>query len=223
MSQGDVYVFNDLPKRIMDGDLVLTKNMYLTLIDNTRLATPSDANADISDYTQAIVSKYAADVDENGRFRFTTTYKTPPSNFVYWATPKWSFVAIGSTQIMTVTLEGLQGLQVYLESVQMHGPEDGSSWVPEAGAPTEALIDFFTYPVWFPRIPRLNNVYQAVIFHRKSEEENPCVCYVDLTTDDGITPFNLDYFPLKINFGDRVNGYYKYFSNARRVFTVRGA
>lgn len=96
------------------------------------------------------------------------------------------------------------------------GQGASSGWIPAGdlrktlGVYAQESVDHLTVkyaiqrPSWI-RIPGMNNVYQAILFDAVTEA---CFGFVDLTIDDGLTPFNLDWEPMWIQFGEESIGSY---------------
>lgn len=185
MAQGDIHFYDDLAARFMRGELSVKRNvnqLYILLIDNTRLAKSSDQNAKITDYTSARSATAPSD----------TTRDASTSGYVYTPFGATGFVSFQATdRLLTIPFGDLRVLL---------NLDVRPTFTPASGANVQVK-----YILHYPRIPGMTNVYQAVIFD--SETEN-CLCFIDLTPDGGVTPFDLDHYPLNINFAAPTNGSY---------------
>ena len=212
MAQGDVRLFKDLAYRVLMGEVSITAKPWIALVGGPKIATPEDANPDISDY-DLIVSTATM-----------WSAPLPASSQTIWGLSGASFSMVGQGRVGNGYMPSPISVQLQKGKLLGISPVDYSNWVdPPVPATNHAFIDYFINYIEYPRIPGARQVYQMMIFEKRTDS-SPCICYVDLTTDDGTTPYNLDWAPIQIQFGDRVNGYYPFFSNTTRlIFSAEGA
>jgi len=199
MAQGDISVFNSTPARLAAGRMSLvSQGLYVVLINNERVAKVTDTNPVLADYTTA----RAADAPGNDGFgvlriahyRLRREYYKgegrPPhtkdgpliltnlgntiNDFWYYEYREGVYNVPAGDQRIKFDLARL----LYDETLEVATFKDSS------------------YVVW-NRIPGMKNVYQALVFD-SVPEDNPCICFVDMTEDGGTTPFNLSKTPVKI-------------------------
>jgi len=197
MSQGDISIFNSTPARLADGRMSLeSAGLYVVLIDNTKVAKVTDSNPVLADYTTA----RAADEPGNDGFGVLriSNFKQKKDgygNLLFYPNGQKIMVFSHYTYEEGVYNVPAGDQRIRLDLARVYYDETLEV----------AVFNDRSYVTW-NRIPGMKNVYQALVFD-SVPEDNPCICFVDMTEDSGATPFDLSKTPVKIKWGLSPSGF----------------